>query len=213
MDLQGNVIAELAWDPLVNNADITVAVLDNVVTLSGTACSEAQRRAAADAAQRVRNVKTVVNDIQVKRLESQSPPDEQIIQMARSSLLSSALLPENGFYVTVDAGWITLGGKVCHWYQKREAEQIACRLRGVAGVTNNITVESIPPPPDIAEMIQNALQRCAGLDAQWITVEAYKGKVVLRGSVRSQLERIQAETVVACAPGVTEVTNHLAILP
>jgi osmotically-inducible protein OsmY len=213
MELRRNVEAELNWDPVVHGLGVTVATLDGVVTLTGSVPSEAERRAVEAAARRVRDVKSVVNCIDVVRADVAAPSDSELMKIATLCLQASALLPEDGLSVTVHDGWITLAGKVSWRHQRCEAERLASELRGVLGVINQISVVPAATCTDIAPKIEAALQRCAGLDAQWITVETYKGKVVLRGSVRSWLESAQAEAIASCAPGVIEVTNHLAIMP
>ena len=72
----------------------------------------------------------------------------------------------------------------------------------------SVTGPAEGPPSKVGVAVTDVLTGCASLDAQWITVESYKGQVVLRGSVRSRPECAQAEAIAWCAPGVTEVINH-----
>ena len=212
VELQQDVLAELKWDPIVRCLVVHVDVDNSVVTLTGQANNEAGRRAAEDAAWRVAGVRDVVNRIEVLLPKSDVLSDEALAHEASTCLQASALLPTEGLTVGAQGGWITLGGTVTWQYQRVEAEHIISRLRGVAGVVNLIVVAPPEKPADINQKIVDALRRCASLDAQWITVETYKGQVVLRGSVRSRPERTQAEAIAWSAPGVAEVINHLAIL-
>ena len=212
IELQDDVLAELRWDPIVRNLVVHVNVDDNVVTLTGRLASEAERRAAEEAAWRVGGVKAVINHIEVFLPKPDLFSDDELARIAMHCLQSAALLPAQGLNVTAQGGWITLSGKVAWQYQREEAEQIVSRLRGMAGVINLIVIAPNEPPVDISQKIRDALQRCASLDAQWITVESYKGQVILRGSVRSRQECAQAEAIAWRAPGVAEVINHLAIL-
>jgi osmotically-inducible protein OsmY len=59
--------------------------------------------------------------------------------------------------------------------------------------------------------IEAAFQRHALLDARQLQVETEGGKVVLRGDVRSFMERDEAERAASAAPGVTAVENRIVI--
>ena len=64
--IQRDVLAELKWEPRVQPNEIGVAVKDGVVTLTGWVDSYTKRWAAEEAAHRVRGVKAVANDIEVR---------------------------------------------------------------------------------------------------------------------------------------------------
>ncbi|MGA7323525.1 MAG: BON domain-containing protein [Rhodomicrobium sp.] len=51
------------------------------------------------------------------------------------------------------------------------------------------------------------------IDANRITVEAEGNKVVLKGTVRSWVEREEAERVAWSAPGVTAVEDRIVVNP
>ena len=213
MEVQSNILAEMRWDPVVQRAQIDVSVADNVVTLSGCASCDAVRRAAEDAARRVRGVKAVVNCIDVLRPVTDQPCDDELQRLATLLLQSTATLTVEELQVSVHDGWVSLAGRAPWRRQRVLAEHGVAQLRGVSGVANLITVNPPEPAADTSRQIECALGRSAGLDAQWITVEAYKGKVVLRGSVRSWQEYDLAEEIASRAPGVSDIANHLAVLP
>ncbi|ELR04316.1 hypothetical protein GMDG_09023, partial [Pseudogymnoascus destructans 20631-21] len=68
-------------------------------------------------------------------------------------------------------------------------------------------------PTEIKKKIQEAFQRNAELDANSITVESNGGEVVLKGKVRSWIEREEAERIAWLAPGVTKVIDQIAVAP
>jgi osmotically-inducible protein OsmY len=212
-DIQKDVIAELKWEPRVNPAEIGVIVKDGVVTLTGWVDSYTKRWAAEEAAHRVRGVKAVANDTEVRLGVGSERTDAEIAAAAVRALQWDALLVPEQIEVTVSKGWVTLKGTVEWDYKKQEAERVVRNLAGVKGVSNLIDVKpkTRPTPDEIKKQVEQALVRSAETDAQRITVEVDGSKVVLKGTVRSWAEREEAERAAWRAPGVTSVDNRIAI--
>lgn len=209
--IQKDVLAELKWEPRVQPNEIGVTVKDGVVTLTGWVDSYTKRWAAEDAAHRVRGVKAVANDIEIRLPNSSERTDGEIAAAAVRALEWNALLPLDKLDVTVSKGWVTLKGEVDWQFQKQDAERVIRRLVGVKGVSNLITVKPSATPSALKEKIEQALVRSAQTDAQRITVEVQGSKVILKGTVRSWAEKDEAERVVWSAPGVTAVDNRITI--
>jgi osmotically-inducible protein OsmY len=210
--IRESVIAEMRWDPKITTPDdIAVAAKDGVVTLSGYVPSYYEKDAAEKAAKRVYGVKGVANDIQVKSPWSRTDPE--IARDAVNEIQNHVSLPADKIKVTVKGGWVTIEGTVDWQYQKTLAESAVKRLRGVTGVTNDITVKPTVTPTEIRNKIEEALKRSAEVDARRITVEVNGGNVKLFGSVRSWSEKQDAERSAWSAPGVTKVENYIVVAP
>ena len=209
--IQADVLEELKWDTHVRPNEIGVVVKDGIVTLTGWVDSYLKKIAAEEAAHRVRGVKAVANDIEVRLPTSSERTDADLAKAALNALEWEAAIPADKIDVTVSKGWVTLKGEVEYGFQKRLAERVVQRLSGVKGVTNLITVKPRLSPEDLKQNIEKALVRNAETDAQRITVEVEGSKVILRGTVRSYAEKKAAEDAAWAAPGVSEVENRIVI--
>ncbi|WP_426437434.1 BON domain-containing protein [Bradyrhizobium genosp. P] len=212
-EIERDVRDELKWDPDLDADDIAVSVKNGVVTLAGFTKSYTDRWEAEAAAKRVAGVLAVANDIEVRLPEIDRRPDPDIARDAVAALKAQLPISHDRIKVVVKDGWITLEGAVEWQYQKSTAEYTVRKLKGVKGVTNVITVKPGVEPSELKRQIQEAFKRNAEVDANRITVEANGSEVVLKGSVRSWIEREEAERVAWSAPGVTMVDDRIVVSP
>src|SRR5437879_13255185 len=152
--IQKDVLAELKWDARVQPNEIGVAVKDGIVTLMGWVESYTKKWAAEEAAHRVRGVKAVANDIEVRLPSPAERTDADIAAAAIHALEWDAFVPVDKLDVTVSKGWVTLKGDVEWQYQKQDAERVVRRLSGVKGVTNLITVRPRVTATELKEKIE-----------------------------------------------------------
>lgn len=211
--LQRNVLDELRWDPMLAGTEIGVAAKAGVVTLSGTVGKYSMRLAAIRAAERVAGVHAVADDITVKTASGFTRTDTEIAHAALNALKWDSDVPDDRIQVEVANGWLTLGGSVDWYYQKKAAEGAVRYLTGVRGMSDNIMVKSPVSTVAVKSKIEAALKRSAEVDSQRIKVMAADGTVTLSGSVRSPAERRDAEWAAWGAPGVREVRDNLVVAP
>src|SRR5438552_6627380 len=103
--IQKDVLAELKWDARVQPNEIGVSVKDGVVTLMGWVDTYTKKWAAEDAAHRVRGVKAVANDIEVRLPSSAERTDADLAAAAVRALEWDAFVPIERLDVTVAKGW------------------------------------------------------------------------------------------------------------
>jgi osmotically-inducible protein OsmY len=213
--IQREVLSELKWDAQIAPNEIGVAVKSGVVTLTGHVDTFTKKWAAERAALRVRGVRGVANEIEVRLPTTDQPTDSEIAEAATRAISLDSVVPEDAIQVTVSHGWVTLRGEVEWQYQRREAERVVRNLRGVKGVSNLVTLRQRtgPSPDELRKKIEDALVRTAETDAENITVTTEGSKVILSGTVRSWAERREAERVAWLAPGVREVENRIRLQP
>ena len=212
-EIERDVRDELKWDPDLDAEDIAVSVKNGVVTLAGFTRSYTDRLEAEIAAKRVAGVLAVANDIEVRLPAIDQRPDPDIARDAVAALKSELPISYDRIKVIVKDGWVTLEGAVEWQYQKTTADTAVRKVKGVKGVTNVITVKPKVEPSELKRKIQEAFKRNAEVDANRITIEANGSEVILKGTVRSWIEREEAERVAWSAPGVTKVEDRIVISP
>ena len=212
-EIQRDLLEELGWEARVQPNEIGGTVRDGVVTLTGVVDNYAKKWAAERAAHRVRGVRAVANDIHVQLPTSAQRTDADVATAASRALEWDAFVPINDLDVTVSDGWVVVRGTVEWEYQRRAAERSLRRLAGVRGVTNGITVRPrpAPAPDDLTKRIERALVRSVETDVRHLTVDASGDRVILDGTVRSWLEREEAERVAWSSPGVAQVDNRIKV--
>ncbi|MGN9779020.1 BON domain-containing protein [Micromonospora sp. H33] len=209
--IQRDVLEELAWDPRVQPQEIGVSVHDGVVTLTGWVDDYARKWAAQRCAQRVRGVRAIADELEVRLLGEELYTDGEMAIAVSRALEWDSFVPAERLDVTVSNGWVMLRGEVEFGWQRRTAESEVRRLRGVRGVTNLIEVRPAARPDGdrIRRDVQRALLR--GIGTERVTVEVDGDTVILGGVVRSWWERDQAERVAWSADGVRAVRDRLLV--
>jgi len=210
-DTKHDVEDELRADPTIDATDIAVAVKDGVVALTGFVRSYAEKLEAEAAAKRVAGVVAIANDLEVRLSSTDQRPDPEIARDAIAAIRSRLPMSGEHVRVIVDKGWVTLEGQLEGNYQRQEAERAVRRIKGVKSVINAIALAPRATPSEVKHKIEEAFRRSAEIDASRVVVEANRGEVVLKGTVRSWAERQEAERAAWAAPGVTKVENRIVI--
>lgn len=125
-----------------------VQVKEGVVTLTGTATTQAQKKLTATYAQEVAGVKTVVNKLKVgsapamSLLQNDVVDDASVTTQVNYALLNHPRSRGLKIQVSASGGVVTVTGTASTKAEKALVEKLAMDVRGVRSVTNQITVNS-----------------------------------------------------------------------
>ena len=133
-ELQKNAQTALAANP--DLAGVVVAVKDQVATLTGTVKDDATKAYAESTVVAVKDVKSVVNNIQVMP----PAPDFTAVDAALTTAMTDAVKDHPKVTFTVKDGVVTLNGEI----RKRDLPTLMQKVNALnpqGGIQNNITVK------------------------------------------------------------------------
>lgn len=208
--LKTEVLAELAWEPSISSDHIGVTAEGGVVTLTGHVDTYWQKSAAERAVGRVKGVKAIAEEIEVRLNGGTHFEDDDIAAAALHALAWTVTVPKDSVKVRVQKGFVTLTGEVQWNYQHDEAVRTIRGINGVTGVANQITVKKHPNTEKIQNDIGHALHRSWVADGD-VNVTANGGDVHLTGHVSSWQDRRMASSTAWRASGTTSVHNDIHV--
>jgi osmotically-inducible protein OsmY len=173
--LRQDIVDELDFEPSIDAANIGVAVEKGIVTLTGHVPTYSQKVTVENVVRRVKGVKGIAEEIEVRPFGSNRTADDEIAKRAVSTLDWNTSVPDNSVQVKVQKGWLTLTGTVDWQYQKNAAAEAMAGLAGVTGVTNQIQIKPRASAFDVKKRIEDALKRNAEIEAQAIRVNVIDG--------------------------------------
>lgn len=209
--LQQDIIDELDFEPSIDAAHVGVAVDDGVVTLTGHVSTYGQKASIERVVRRVRGVKAIAQEIEVRPIGAHRTADDEIAKRALNVITWNAVIPDGLVQVKVEKGWVTLSGKVDWRYQRNAVEDAVRDLHGVIGVSNQIEIMSRVSSSDVKTRIEAALKRNAEVEAKRINVAVDDGTVTLDGHVQAWAERTAAENAAWSVAGVKRVEDRISV--
>ncbi len=200
------VTSELIDDPAVFGYVIDAATYDGIVSLTGKVDNLLARDRASRIVRTVKGVRSVVNQIEVKKSDL---PDGEVEANVEMRLLSDPATKNWEIDTEVDTGIVTLSGEVGSMQEKFLAEKVTKGVRGVCGVVNEINVDfdEVRPEHEIRSEIEGLLRWDILVDGAMIDVAIKDSVVTLSGSVGSAAEKARAVTR-AYVAGVARVISE-----
>jgi osmotically-inducible protein OsmY len=211
---------------------ITLAFAEGVLTLDGEVDDVSTKTRALRTAAAVPEVRWIVDRLRVAPAEVHG--DGDIRDHLRDAFLGDSTFdectlmveydgdeesarspaePRGAIRVQVHAGVVTLDGDVPSLSHRRLAGVLAWFHPGTRDVRNRLGVS--PPEADsddeISDAIRIAHEKDPFVDAAQIRVVTESGRVVLRGCVRTDIERRMAEQDAWYVMGVDDVVNEIEV--
>ncbi len=179
---------ELLLDEGVSAHLIDVSVSDGIATLSGTSDNILAQDRAADIAESIKGVRAVVDRMKTSPVER---ADDQIRENILQALAIDPATSAMKIDVAVVEGTVRLSGTVGSWAEKDLASSVAKGVKGVTGVTNDITIAypSRRKDSEIKADVLRQLQHDVRVDDELISIKVKNGAVTLQGTIGSATEK------------------------
>jgi osmotically-inducible protein OsmY len=195
-DLQADVQNAIKWEPLLRAAEIGVTAKNGVVSLTGTVDSYRKKVEAQDAAKNVAGVAVVIEDIKIKLPGYGSRNDSDIAIDVITAFNANTVIPKDVITVEVEDGWVTLGGEVNFYFQKRTALDALKNLRSLKGLSDCIQIREDLTSEVEETAIEQAINRNWSTKNTGIKVFAKGHDVTLSGTVNSYYQKDEAQRIV-----------------
>ena len=196
-------------------AQVSVAVKDAAVTLSGTVPSLWIKQEAIDRARKADDVAAVVSDLSVMKAESDEALANEVANNVRRYVFYTVFDDVEG---NVHDGVVTLTGMVTAPYKATEIADLAARAHGVREVDNKI--KTLPASTFDDQLRFTIASRIYRDPLFWnyaiqanppIHVVVENGHVTLAGVVNSEVERRIADSIARTTLGSFTVENKLRL--
>jgi osmotically-inducible protein OsmY len=138
-DIRTAVYEALVADPRIATDDIEVDLQLGSVLLKGTVPTQEQHSEATEVAQRVPDVGTVYNLLDVAMPSVDYGDDDALARLVNQALAANAAVPDS-IKATVSEGYVRLSGIASQDAQRSEAQQTAAGVAGILGLDNEVVV-------------------------------------------------------------------------
>lgn len=141
--------------------------------------------------------------------------DNNLQQDVLDELRDDPVVEASQIGVIADNGVVVLTGFVCSCAERRAAQEAAKRVYGVRAVANEIEVRfpfgAERTDAEIARAALDALRWDALVPPDQITLTVGQGHVTLEGTVPSERQREEAESIVRRLRGVARLSNRIRV--
>jgi len=211
-----NIQSRLDHAKVDQHGSVQVTYAGGVATLSGTVDNLGSKLDAEKAAQKVRGVTQVVDNLQVR---ADDASDQQILEQARHAIV---MYYAYGIFDNVDLsahnGTLIVSGQVTQPFKKTDMGNILKRVKGVAVLENNLEVL---PNSMFDDRLRLQVSRAIYRDPYFIHyadqalppihIIVKNGNVTLEGVVATNMDRTKAEMAARLTGLSFSVVDHLQV--
>jgi len=210
--LEKIVRERLTWDNRIDESQIEIYIHGDIATLKGCVSTYPEKILAEIETQMVPEIKSVINDIEVKFPGSHEIPSDQDVKEAMFCLLdANSEIDSNNVKVSINNGNVVLEGTVNSFWKSNKIRKMASQISGVVSVSNKILIVSEERISDkeIANLIIISMQNSVHVDGHKVDVKVEEGIVTLSGTVSSMSEYDAIKNIVKFTKGVIDIENNL----
>lgn len=221
-EIYSEIESALSWNTLLDDKLIKIHVDNGLVKLSGVVGSASEKNKAiamsytagvqsVDASEL--KVERWARDEDLRKGKYGNKEDEDIRKAIENALLFDHRVNALDINLEVENGVVSLRGFTENMRAKRTAVQIARNTVGVIMVRDRIKVKPkvLSKDEEIAEKIQEALNRNPYTHHYKITSKVRNGIASLYGDVDNVFEKNQADDIVARVDGVADIKNYIKV--
>ena len=213
--IQQSVEAQLEKAKLLHAAGPWVDVQDGVVTFEGMVKHVWARDRAIELALEQPNVVAVEDRLTIAKAESDEALGKELAKQVRRYVFFTVFDDVN---LSVEEGNVVVIGKVTQPYKRKELEERLQKVMGVQSLVNELDVLDVSfNDQQIRRSLAYRIYRdplfrpFASRVNPPVHIIVEDGRVVLRGAVRSKVEKAKAGHIARSTFGVFSVTNELSV--
>ncbi len=202
----------LTWDDRIDETQIEVSINDGIATLKGCVSTYPEKFLTEIETKMLPEIKSVINDIEVKFSNFDGVPSDQDVKEAMFCLLdANSEIDSNDVKISINNGNLVLKGTVNSYWKRDKIQKIASQISGVISVTNKISIvpEEKFSDEEISNSILVSIQNSVHVDVNNVDVKVEDGIVTLSGIVSSMSEHDATENIVKLTKGVIDINNDL----
>ncbi len=211
-ELEKMVRDRLTWDDRIDETQINVSIYEGIATLKGCVSTYPEKILAEIETQMVLEIKSVVNNIEVKFPGSYEMPSDQEVKEAVFCLLdANSEIDSDDVVVSINNGNVVLEGTVNSFWKSDKILEMVSHISGVISVSNKISIvsEETITDDDLANIIIKMMQNSVHVDAHKVDVKVENGIVTLSGIVPSMSDYDAVKNIVKFTKGVKDIENNL----